>query len=346
MFTLGIETSCDETSCAVLEGLDKLRSNVISSSLFRHKPFGGIVPEIASRHSLEQIDTVFNEALEQAKVKAGDLDLVAVTYGPGLIGSLLVGVCFAKTLSYRLGIPLVGVNHLEAHLVAPFVSIPDANGKIKRAKVPAHFIGLLVSGGHTMISYHEKQRVKILGETVDDAVGEAYDKTAKILGLGFPGGPVMDKLSYEGNPKAVLFTKPKQDRPYDFSFSGIKTAVLYHVQKQQLDKQSETHRQTIIRDVAASFQSSVISWLVDKTLRAAELKKVKDIVVGGGVSANSLLRKRLTEEAAAIGIKVWFPPFSLTLDNAGMIARRGVELYQKGKRSGLKLSANPNLKVV
>lgn len=334
MLTLGIETSCDETSCAVLEGRDKIRSNIVSSSLFRHKPFGGVVPEIASRHCLEQIDSVFQEALDEAKIKAQDIDLLAVTEGPGLVGSLLVGLAFAKSLAYELKAPLVGVNHLEAHLAANFIG----------AKEPKKFIGLLVSGGHTSLSYHERGRAKILGATVDDAVGEAYDKVAKILGLGYPGGPVIDKLAQKGNPGAFRFTKPKQDQRFNFSFSGIKTAVLYEVQRRS-SLRGRNDNEVFIHDMAASFQEAVVTWLVEKTVAAAETKKVRDIAVGGGVSANSYLRKKLAAEGATRNLKVWFPPLSLTGDNAAMIARRGLELFEKGRRANFRLSANPNLKL-
>jgi N6-L-threonylcarbamoyladenine synthase len=330
MITLGIETSCDETSCAILKGRDELLSNLISSSLFRHKPFGGVVPEIASRHCLEQIDVVYKEALDQAKIKSSQIGLIAVTEGPGLIGSLLVGISFAKALSYSLKKPLIGVNHLDAHLTANFIG----------NKEPEKYIGLLVSGGHTSISYHDRGKVKLLGSTVDDAVGEAYDKTAKMMGLGYPGGPVMDKLAQKGNAAAFPFTKPKQKNRFDFSYSGIKTAVLYKVQaeKQPLE-------QTFIENMAASFQKAAVGWLVEKTLDAAQYKKVRHIVVGGGVSANSALRARLTEEGARQGIQVAFPPFLLTMDNAGMIARRGYELFKKGRRSNLHLSGNANLRM-
>ncbi len=337
MLTLGIETSCDETSCAILRGRDTILSNIVSSSLFRHKPFGGVVPEIASRHSLEQIDTVLNEALEQAGVKLKDIELIAVTEGPGLIGSLLVGVSFAKTLSYRLGVPLVGVNHLEAHLSANFI------GK----KAPEKFVGLLVSGGHTILTFHDRGKVTRLGETVDDAVGEAYDKVAKLLGLGYPGGPVMDQLAASGDPKAFKFTRPKQDQRFDFSFSGIKTAVLQEINKMGVGaRHAVPLPEKYVRDMAASFQNAVVGWLVEKTLNAADFKGVGDIVAGGGVSANSALRKRLTEEGKALGIEVWFPPNALTVDNAAMIARRGIELYDGGKRDTLALTGIPNLKMV
>lgn len=329
MITLGIETSCDETSCAVLEGKNRILSNIVSSSLFRHKPFGGVVPEIASRHSLEQIDVVYQEALTQAGVSPDRIDLIAVTQGPGLIGSLFVGVSFAKALSYELGKPLVGVNHLEAHISANFIEHEE----------PEKYIGLLVSGGHTSISYHAGGKVKILGETVDDACGEAYDKIAKLLKLGFPGGPVLDQLSKKGNPKAFSFTLPKQENPLDFSFSGVKTAVLHLVEKHG------TITPEFQQDIAASFQAAAVKWLVKKTLDAAVFKKVKYVVVGGGVSANSALRKELTEAAAQSGIEVWFPPLALTGDNAAMIARRGIDLYEKGRISTMKLTANPNLAV-
>lgn len=329
MLTLGIETSCDETSCAVLSGKNRILSNVISSSLFRHKEFGGVVPEIASRHSLEQIDTVFKEAVREANVKVKDLDLVAVTYGPGLIGSLFVGVCFAKALSYRLKLPIVGVNHLEAHLAANFI------GK----KMPKDFIGLLVSGGHTSLSLHRDSKVKILGQTVDDAVGEAFDKVAKMLGLGYPGGPVIEKMALEGDPKAFRFTKPKQKNKFDFSLSGIKTAVLYTVRKKKsLSRQ-------FVRDMSRCFQDAVVSWILDKSIEAAREKKIKNIAAGGGVCANNYLRESLTQKGKQLGIHVWFPERALTLDNAAMIARRGIELFESGKRDGLSLTANPNLKL-
>jgi len=332
-FTLGVETSCDETSCAVLKGKDTILSNIVSSSLFRHKKFGGVVPEIASRHCMEQIQCVFEEALRVAKIKAKDLDLIAVTQGPGLIGSLFVGVAFAKSLAYQLKIPLAGVNHMEAHLVANFL------GQLE----PKRYIGLLVSGGHTMLTFCEKGKIHILGETVDDAVGEAYDKVAKIMGLSYPGGPTLDKLAKQGNPRAVLFTRPKQEARFGFSFSGVKTAVLYLLNDPKTGKpKSDAPSQ---KDLAASFQHAVIGWLVEKALNAAEFKKVRDIVVGGGVSANSYLREKLTRDGAARGIKVWFPPFEFSTDNGAMIARRGFELYKRGIRSKLNMTGDPGLHI-
>ncbi len=333
MITLGIETSCDETSCAILENADKLRANIISSSLAKHKPYGGVVPEIASRHSLEAIDVVYETALREARVKPSDIDLVAVTQGPGLIGSLLVGVSFAKALSFALDVPLVGVHHLEAHLASNFVLQ-------KKPKGP--YIGLIVSGGHTSIVHVKGQKIEELGSTVDDAIGEAYDKTAKILGLGFPGGPVMDKLAQQGNPKVHSFTKPKIDGRYNFSFSGIKTAVLHLVCGQKMEKSAKWKGQKL-NDLAASFQSTVVRWLVEKTMLACEEKKVKTIVVGGGVSANSKLRLELQNECKLRGYKLFIPPLSLTTDNALMIARLGYEKFKQGRRSGFDLTADPNL---
>ncbi len=355
VLVLGIETSCDETSVAVLSSFGlrptapdqsgsahgttannqeiKILSNIISSSLFRHKEWGGVVPEIASRHCLEQIEPVFNQALKEANITVQDLNLIAVTEGPGLIGSLFVGMGFAKSLSYRLGIPLVAVNHLEAHFAANFIGKP----------APKRYVGLLVSGGHTSLTYHENGKHEMLGETEDDAVGEAYDKVAKIMGLDYPGGPLLDKLAVKGNARAIAFKKPKQEKPLDFSFSGIKTAVLYAVKDIKTGERKSDAPSN--EDLAASFQYSVVRWIVEKSLAACELKGVKDLVVGGGVSANSHLREELVRQAAEKGIEVSIPPLGLTGDNAAMIARRGLELFESGSSAGLNLTAKPNLRI-
>lgn len=343
MITLGIETSCDETSCAVLEGLHEIRSNVVFSSILKHKPFGGVVPEIASRYCLEQIEVVFRQAIKKAGVKISDLDLIAVTRGPGLIGSLLVGVAFAKALAYRLKIPVIGVNHLEAHLSANFIG----------RKEPEQYIGLLVSGGHTSLSHHKKGKMKMLGSTVDDAVGEAFDKVAKMMGLGFPGGPVIDRLAKQGNAGAFRFTRPKQDNRYDFSFSGIKTAVLHLIQQELKAKGYPVNRgladnpvvfdSRFIADMCASFQRACVSWLIEKTSEAARQLKTYAVVVGGGVSANSELRANLNRAAVDRQWELFIPPLALTNDNAAMIARRGAELYRQGHRSKMTLSPDPNL---
>ena len=350
MYTLGIETSCDETACAVLKNGDDILANVISSSLAKHRPFGGVVPEIASRHCLEAIDLVYQKALSKARLKPKHIDLIAVTQGPGLIGSIFVGVSFAKALSFSLDIPLIGVNHIEAHLEANFI----ANQK------PKTFIGLIVSGGHTSLVVYRNDKYHLLGETVDDAIGEAYDKVAKILSLGYPGGPIVDRLAREGNPKAVSFTKPKQEGRFDFSFSGIKTAVLNlceHKSSLRGAKRRSNLRSGIasasfgllprndVRNICASFQEAVMNWVVEKTIRAAREEMVKSIVVGGGVSANSKLRELLASEAKAYGMELLMPPFSLTTDNAAMIARLGYTLFKRGRRSDFDMMADPSLTI-
>ena len=351
MYTLGIETSCDETACAVVKDRDQILANVISSSLARHKPFGGVVPEIASRHCLEAIDIVYEEALRKARIKPNQIDLIAVTRGPGLIGSIFVGVSFAKALSFSLDIPIVGVNHIEAHLEANFIG----------RKKPARFIGLIVSGGHTSLVRHRKGRYDLLGETIDDAIGEAYDKVAKILNLGYPGGPVIDRLAQKGNPRLFSFTKPKQEGRFDFSFSGIKTAVLQLVERtslrgsvprkaeaisgKRLLRRCAPRNDGFIRDLCTSFQETVMQWIAQKTILACEEQKIKAVVVGGGVSANSRLRGLLSEEARMRGIELFLPPFELTTDNAAMIARLGYSLFRKGKRSDFQMIADPSLTI-
>lgn len=325
---LGIESSCDETACAVLRGENELLSNIIASSLARHKPFGGVVPEIASRHTLENIDTVYKEALDEAGIKPEDIDMIAVTYGPGLIGSLFVGVSFAKALSYKLQVPLIGVNHLHAHIYANFIEheLPDEP-----------FMGLVVSGGHTSVVYCDDLSFDELATTRDDACGEAFDKVAKMIGLGYPGGPVIDRLAKEG--EAVIPFKCGQFKDScDFSFSGIKTGVLYYVQKCE-DVESE------VNNICASFQMSVIKDIVTKTLKLCKERKVNVLAVGGGVSANSLLRKMLTEKAEDAGLKVCFPGLTCSLDNGAMIARFGVELSKRDQFADIRLSAVPSLSI-
>lgn len=321
--TLGIETSCDETACAVLRNNNEVLSNVIASSLALHQQFGGVVPEIASRHSLEYIEIVFRQALEEARVTKEAIDLIGVTQGPGLVGSLLVGISFAKGLSYALSVPFIGVNHLEGHLYANFLNgmVPDEP-----------FLGLLVSGGHTAIVYCNNDTMTLVGETIDDAVGEAYDKVAKMMKIGYPGGPVIERYARSGDPKKIQFGCARLPGTYDFSFSGVKTAVLYYVRDtKNLEKD--------IPHICASFQRTVVSVIVEKTIAAAKEKRVSLIVVGGGVSANQYLRDTLTAEAAPRDIRVSFPGKRESLDNGAMIARRAYELYHKGKRSPYSLSA-------
>lgn len=332
MITLGIETSCDETSCAVLENGNCIRSNVISSSLSKHKPFGGVVPEIASRHCLEAIDAVFRAALRQATISESEIGLIAVTRGPGLIGSLLVGVSFAKALAFAWKKPLVGVHHLWAHLFGNFIA---------REKPAKPFVGLIVSGGHTTVAWIDGFHFEELGSTIDDAIGEAYDKTAKILGLGYPGGPAIDRLAQKGDSKAFTFTKPKIDGAFDMSFSGIKTAVLHIVNGYgEMGYKKSKWKRNQISDLCASFQSAVTDWVIEKTMLACEKKKSRVVAVGGGVSANSRLRSVLADECKLRGYDLYLPPLELTLDNGAMVARMGYELYRRGVRSSLDMTAD------
>lgn len=325
---LGIETSCDETSAAVTSGR-RVLSNVVTSSLHLHKKFGGVVPEIASRYHVEYIVEVVEEALKTAGRKMSDIELVAVTNGPGLVGALLTGISFAKAIAYSRRIPIIGVNHVLAHLYSSFLNV----GQVP--KFP--FVGLVVSGGHTAL-FHCKDvdRKRLLGQTQDDAVGEAYDKVAKILGLGYPGGPVIEKTARSSNGSAgINFPKSYLGKDsLDFSFSGIKTAVLYYVRKPPAKS---------VPDVCYAFQEAALDALVEKTVAACARTKSSSVVVGGGVAANKRLREKLAEAGRFNGIKVFFPEFKYCLDNAAMIGVLGGELYKRGYRSDLYLNAEPNL---
>lgn len=315
MISLGIETSCDETSASLVENGRVILSNVIASSLKLHRKHQGIIPEIASRAHIECISLVVEQALKEAGRKIIDIDLICVTKGPGLIGSLLVGVSFARGLSYALKKPLIGVDHLEAHLYASFLSDKPA--------LPS--IGLVVSGGHTSLFLVKKGfTFKTLGATVDDAAGEAFDKVAKLLGLGYPGGPAIERIAKGGNPKAVKLSCMGPGG-LDFSFSGIKTAVLY--------KSQAAGRKPRVADMAASFQRAVIEALVEKSFLACRRNKINTLIIGGGVAANNYLRNRFNQEADLRNIKVYFPAPALSLDNAAMIAGLGCQLYKYGKRS-------------
>lgn len=330
MITLGIESSCDETSVAVLSGRQKLLSNVISSSIKMHQPFGGVVPEIASRHCLEAIQPVYKQALETAGITESQIDLIAVTHAPGLIGSLLVGLSFAKALSYALAKPLVGVHHLEAHLEANFI-------ENRRPRQP--FIGLIISGGHTTLLHHDEAGYHLMGETVDDAIGEAYDKSANLLGLGYPGGPMIDRLAQQGKPGLIRFTRPKIKGTFDFSFSGIKTAVRYYLRDHGPLNDSD------LKDFCASFQGAVVDWVVRKAYDACDAKQCKYLVTGGGVMANSLMRQSLERESKKRGVRAFIPPMKFTTDNAAMIARRGLEVFLNRGPDDLSLRAQPSLAV-
>jgi N6-L-threonylcarbamoyladenine synthase len=320
MLILGIESSCDETSAAVLHGPWDVRSNVIASQAELHAPFGGVVPEIASRRHVELVTAVIQESLDQAGVKLEQIEGLAVTNRPGLIGSLLVGVSAAKSLALARNLPLVGVHHIEGHVFSPFVAA-------QRAEVPA--VALVASGGHTELYYvRDLHDYSILGRRRDDAAGEAFDKGARVLGLGSGGGAALDRAAVGGNPKAVRFPRARTANPLDFSFSGVKTALLRYV---------EEHPGFPLADIAASYQAAIVDVLVDHSLRAAELTGARTIGVGGGVAANSLLRTRLQEQCAQRGLTAFFPPSLLCTDNAGMIAAVGHSLLTRGVRDGLDL---------
>ncbi|HEY6546797.1 MAG TPA: tRNA (adenosine(37)-N6)-threonylcarbamoyltransferase complex transferase subunit TsaD [Vicinamibacteria bacterium] len=339
MRLLAIETSCDETAAAVVEDGRRILSNVVSSQAAVHAPYGGVVPELASRHHVENIVPVVRQALAEARSEGHDLDAIAVTQGPGLVGALLVGVQFAKGLAFAHGKPLVPVHHIAGHLEAPFLAHPD---------VPLPALALVVSGGHT--SLYEIQPVReylLLGRTRDDAAGEAFDKVAKLLGLGYPGGPAIDRLSRGANDGAVEFkvAKMSDGRP-DFSFSGLKTAVLYHVRREGIApvaSAGDVPRE--VRDLVASFQRATVEALLRGLSRAARERRPRSLLLTGGVAANSRLREEGRCLAAELGLPFFVPPLDLTTDNAAMIAAAGYVAFQKGVRAGLELNAEANLKL-
>jgi len=333
MYVLGIETSCDETSAAIVKDGEQVLSNVVSSSLLFHQKYGGIVPEIASRKQLETITWVTDDCIRQARIKSRDIGLISVTDGPGLLGSLLVGISFAKSLSLGLKIPLLGLDHLYSHIYASFL-----DGQNNNVKLPV--VALVVSGGHTSLFYvRDFDKIKLLGSTLDDACGEAFDKVAKILGLGYPGGPIIEKLASKGNPKKVKFRCSGTKRPLDFSFSGIKTAVLYYVKGQGKNSPPTPYPLPLARDIAASFQETVIDALIEKSFSACKLKKAKRLVIGGGVAANNRLREKFCQKASQKDIQVYFPKKDFCLDNAAMVAGLAYQIYKRGERSDLYLTA-------
>lgn len=323
MLVLGIETSCDETAASVVEDGKKILSNVISSSLVQHKRFGGVVPEIATRHHVENLDKVISRSLKNAGISIEDLNAIAVTEGPGLVGALLTGISCAKAMAGSLKIPLIAIDHIKAHIYSALL------GK-NLEEFP--FIGLVISGGHTRLCLvRDFDEVQILGDTLDDAIGEAYDKVAKILGLGYPGGPIIDRLAKKGNPNAIKFTCKPVNNSLDFSFSGIKTAVLYYTRgRQPLGK---------VEDIAASFQEAALGVIVKNSLRALMDYGISTLVIGGGVSANSRLREKVKRESMFGNFKAIFPEKGLCTDNAAMVAGLGYHLYKKGVRSGLEITA-------
>ena len=332
-YILAIESSCDETSAAVVVNGREVLSNVIASQISTHEKYGGVVPEVASRMHIEAVSGVVEEALLEANITLDKIDAIGVTYGPGLVGALLVGLQFAKGLAFSSKKPLVGVNHIEGHICANYIQHKDL-------KPP--FVSLVVSGGHTFI-VHVKDygKYEVIGQTRDDAAGEAYDKVARALGLGYPGGPKIDKLAKEGNPKAIVFPKANfHEETLDFSFSGVKSAVLNYLNKCKMQN-IEVNK----ADVAASFQQAVVDVLKDNVLLTCKKKNVKTIAIAGGVASNSTLRETLTNAASKRGIEVLFPAPILCTDNAAMIGSAAYFNFINGKISDLNLNAKPNLKL-
>jgi N6-L-threonylcarbamoyladenine synthase len=339
MFVLGIESSCDETAAAVIEDGRVIRSNIIASQIETHAPFGGVVPELASREHLEAVVPVVNAALSAAGVNIDDLDGIAVTKGPGLVGSLLVGVSFAKSLAFSRNRPIVGINHIEGHVYSVVFENPPV-------EYPA--LALIVSGGHTTLFYiPEEGRYATLGRTRDDAAGEAYDKVAKLLGLGYPGGPVIDRMAHRGDRAAapLVFTIPRMDsHNLDFSFSGLKTAVLRYVKENRIEPlvMNQQPPQAIF-DLAASFQEKVIRSLIARLEKAVERHRPRSIILAGGVAANSALREEL--RTGDFGAPVYYPGPRLTTDNAAMIAAAGHPKLLRGEDHGFEFTAEASLKL-
>ncbi|HBW37468.1 tRNA (adenosine(37)-N6)-threonylcarbamoyltransferase complex transferase subunit TsaD [Desulfosporosinus sp. BICA1-9] len=331
---LGIETSCDETSAAVLVNGTELRSHVISSQITTHQKYGGVVPEIASREHSLHLQPVVQQALDEARLTFQDLSAIAVTYGPGLVGSLLVGVSGAKAMAYAAGIPLLGINHLEAHIYANFLLHQD---------IEFPFLALLVSGGHTHLIFFEAHgQYKVLGHTRDDAAGEALDKVARTLGLGYPGGPQIQKIAQEGNAQAFKFPRAMlEPGSLDFSFSGMKSAVLNTLNSARMKEETLS-----VPDIAASFQQAVVDVLVRKTLLAIEETGVKTLLLAGGVAANSLLRETLGETLGERSVRLVYPSPILCTDNGAMIATAGYYHYLAGDFAPWTLNAVPGLGLV
>ena len=331
MLTLAIESSCDETACAVIKDGREVLSNIISSQIDIHRKFGGVVPEIASRKHIEAINNIIQEALDEANCKFEDIDMIGVTQGPGLIGALLVGLSTAKALAYGLDIPLIGVNHIHGHICANFIEHRD---------LEPPFTCLVVSGGHTyLLNVRDYTDFELVGRTRDDAAGEAFDKVARSLGLPYPGGPHIDRLAKEGDKDSISFPRVYlEDDSYDFSFSGLKTAVLNY-----LNQEKQKGQEISIENVAASFQQAVLDILVDKSFKLANETGTKKIVLAGGVAANQGLREMMEERGTKEGIQIYYPSRILCTDNAAMIGSAAYYNYRKGLISGLSLNAEPNL---
>lgn len=330
---LAIESSCDETAAAVVKNGREVLSNVINTQIAIHTEYGGVVPEIASRKHIENINPVIKKALEDAGVTLDDIDAIGVTYGPGLVGALLVGVAEAKAIAFAKNKPLVGVHHIEGHISANYV---------ENKELEPPFVALVVSGGHThLVKVNDYGEYEIVGRTRDDAAGEAFDKVARAIGLGYPGGPKIDKLAKEGNPDAIEFPRAHvDDAPYDFSFSGIKSAVLNYINSANMQGKEINHA-----DVAASFQKAVVDALVSRAVRLAKECGMDKLAIAGGVASNSALRAAVQEESAKNNIKFYSPSPVLCTDNAAMIGAAAYYEYIKGVRHGYDLNAIPNLKL-
>lgn len=331
LVTMAIESSCDETSVAILlEGREVL-SNIIASQIKVHQVFGGVVPEIASRHHLDNVNRVADEALKEAGITMDEVDLIGVTYGPGLVGALLIGLATAKAYAMATGKPLVGVHHIQGHICANY---------IEHKELEPPFMALVISGGHTnIVEVTDYNRCQVLGQTRDDAAGEAYDKVARVLGLGYPGGPKIDRIAKEGNPHAVEFKRVYLEKDsLDFSFSGIKTGVLNYV-----NSEKQAGREINVPDVAASFQQAVLEVIVKKTVGAAVQMKKDKIVMAGGVASNSRLRSMMEEACAKEGIRLYYPSPILCTDNAAMIGCAAYYKYKAGYVDDLTLDAIPHL---
>lgn len=341
MLILGIESSCDETAAAVIEDGRRVRSNVIASQIATHQRYGGVVPELASREHLEKIEGVVDAALNEAGVKPAEIDGVAVTQGPGLVGSLLVGINYAKAFAFALDKPIVGINHIEGHVYSVAFEFPPP-------EYPA--LALIVSGGHTnLFLIPEPERYKLIGRTRDDAAGEAFDKVSKLIGLGYPGGPVIDRLAAQGNKRAIIFPLAQindEQRKLDFSFSGLKTAVLRYVRESGLEPVAEaSDPPPAILDLCASFQNAVVRALVRSLRKAAEEHQPRTLILAGGVACNSELREAVRQLAAELNVPAYIPSPIFTTDNAAMIAAAGYPKLERGERAGFEMTADVTLRL-